>query len=110
MASLSLTPELMELIAQRFRALAEPTRLRILNTLRGGEMTVSELMEATDLGQANISKHLQLLYAQGFVERRKEGLFIFYRLADEDIFLLCDLMCGRLAKEAAIRSSLLARA
>ena len=110
MASLSLTPELMELIAQRFRALAEPTRLRILNTLRGGEMTVSELMEATDLGQANVSKHLQLLYAQGFVERRKEGLFIFYRLADEDIFLLCDLMCGRLAKEAAIRSSLLARA
>lgn len=110
MANLSLTPELMELIAERFKALAEPTRLRILNTLRGGELSVSDLMEATGLGQANVSKHLQLLHTQGFVERRKEGLYIFYRLADEDIFLLCDLMCGRLAKEAAVRSSVLAGA
>ena len=90
----SYLPEvILEMIGDRFRALAEPTRLRILNTLRGGEMTVSELMEAAGLGQANVSKHLQLLYAQGFVERRKEGLFIFYRLADEDVFLLCEIVC-----------------
>lgn len=86
---------ILELIGERFKALAEPTRLRILNTLRQGELTVSELIDATGLGQANISKHLQLLHAQGFVERRKQGLYIFYRLADEDVFLLCEIVCRR---------------
>ena len=96
MSSLSMTPQLVGLVADRFKALAEPTRLNLLRELRAGERTVTELRESTGLGQANVSKHLQLLHGLGFVERRKEGLYVYYRLADEDVFTLCDLMCGRL--------------
>ena len=105
--TVALTPEVLELVAERFRALAEPARLRILNALRKGERTVSELMEETELGQANASKHLQLLHTLGFVERRKEGLYVHYRLASEDVFQLCDIICGRLAAEADARAHLL---
>lgn len=108
MGNLPLTPELLELIGERFKALAEPARLRILNALRDGEKTVSELMEETELGQANASKHLQLLYSLGFVDRRKEGLYVYYSLADKDVFHLCDIMCGRLVREAQMRSNLFA--
>ena len=101
MPSYPLTPELLERIAARFKALAEPARLNVLNVLRDGEMTVSQLMERTGLGQANLSKHLQILYRSGFVAKRKEGLFVHYRLADEDVLRLCDLMCGRIEREAA---------
>lgn len=102
-----LTPELLELVAERFKALAEPARLRILSALREGEKSVSELMEETGLGQANTSKHLQLLHSLGFVDRRKEGLYVHYRLAGEDVFRLCDIMCGRLAAEAEDRDRIL---
>ena len=103
-----LTPEMMELVAERFRALAEPARLNIMQALRSGEKTVGELVEITGLGTANVSKHLQLLYATGFVTRRKEGLFVYYGLAGEDVFRLCDIMCGRLAAEAQGRRQVLA--
>lgn len=108
MGQFLLTPELLDLVAERFKALSEPTRLHILNALRTREASVSEVMEATGLGQANVSKHLQVLHSLGFVERRKEGLYVHYRLADDSVFELCDLMCGRLAKEAEERSRLLA--
>jgi DNA-binding transcriptional ArsR family regulator len=107
MPDIRLTTELLELIADRFKVLAEPARLHILNALRGGEMTVSELMEETGLGQANASKHLQVLHGLGFVERRKEGLYVHYRLADDSVFQLCDIMCGRLLEEARHRNELL---
>ena len=107
MGSVPLTPELLELIAERFKALAEPARLKILNALRDGEKTVSQLMEETGLGQANVSKHLQLLHGLGFVERRKEGLYVHYSLASEDVFRLCDIVCGRLALETDTRGRLL---
>jgi ArsR family transcriptional regulator len=107
MGRAALTPELIELIAARFRALGEPTRLVILNALRGGEMSVSELIEETGLAQANLSRHLQLLHSLGFVERRREGLFVLYRLAGQDVFRLCDIMCGRLEKEADRRRRML---
>lgn len=102
-----LTPELIDLVAERFKALGEPARLQILQVLRTGERTVSELVETTGLGQANVSKHLQLLHGLGFVERRKEGLYVHYRLAGEDIFRMCDLMCGRIEDETARRQELL---
>lgn len=108
MAKVTLTPEVTELVAERFRALGEPARLTILSSLRDGEMTVSELVEATGLGQANVSKHLQLLHGLGFVARRKDGLFAFYSLADKHVFHLCDLMCGRLEAEMRARRKLLA--
>lgn len=108
MGKLAMTPELLALIAERFRALAEPARLQILNALRAGEMTVGELVEETELGQANVSKHLQMLFSLGFVNRRKDGLFVYYALADKTVFQLCDLMCGRLEAEIKTRRKLLA--
>ena len=103
MANALMSPELLSLIAERFKALGEPARLEILNALRGGEMTVTELAEETALAQANLSKHLQLLHALGFVTRRKEGLYVYYALADSDVFRLCDIMCGRLGAETTRR-------
>jgi len=103
MAQQKLSPDLLKLIAERFKVLSEPARLEILNALREDEMTVSELVETTGLGQANVSKHLQLLLAHNFVARRKDGLFAYYSLADRAVFKLCDLMCGRLASEVAVR-------
>lgn len=103
-----MTPEVLDLVALRFKVLADSARLRILNCLRDGEMTVSELVEKTGLGQANVSKHLQLLHSNGFVDRRKEGLFVFYTLADESVFKLCDMMCGRLEAELKTRRKLFA--
>jgi DNA-binding transcriptional ArsR family regulator len=104
----TLTPEMLLLVAERLRALAEPARLQILNELRSGERTVTELVEATGFGQANLSKHLQLLLAAGFVGRRKDGLYTKYRIADEDVFRICEIMCGRLEVEARRRRYLLA--
>ena len=103
MANALMSPELLSLIAGRFKALGEPARLEILNVLRDGEMTVTELADETELAQANLSKHLQLLHTLGFVTRRKEGLYVYYALADSDVFRLCDIMCGRLGAETTRR-------
>jgi DNA-binding transcriptional ArsR family regulator len=93
---LTLTPDVLAMVAERFKALAEPARLQLLKALQAGEMSVNELVEATGFGQANVSKHLQLLHSLGFVTRRKEGLFVYYALADRTVFKLCDMMCGRI--------------
>jgi len=108
LGNLTLTPEVLTLVAERFKALAEPARLQILNCLRAGEMAVSELVDETGFGQANVSKHLQLLHAMGFVRRRKDGLFVYYALADRGVFQLCDRMCARLEAEMKARRRLLA--
>jgi DNA-binding transcriptional ArsR family regulator len=108
MAPQRLSHEMIELVAERFRALAEPARLHIMNALRARERTVGELVEATGLGTANLSKHLRQLHAAGFVTRRKEGLYVYYSLAGEDVFRLCDIMCGRIDAEAKARRRVLA--
>ena len=108
MGNPEMSPDVLALVAERFKALAEPARLQILNELRAGELTVGELVDATGLGQANVSKHLQMLHAMHFVSRRKEGLFAYYALADRTVFQLCDIMCGRLEKETKARRKLLA--
>lgn len=96
-----LAPDTLRAVAERFKVLAEPARLSVLNELSGGPRNVSELIEATGLNQANLSKHLQMLHAHGFVRRRREGLFVIYELADESVFTLCDVMCGQLMRRAA---------
>lgn len=83
-------------VAQRFRALAEPARLRILQQLLAGERSVNELTEVTGLSQANTSKHLATLTAAGLLERRKEGTTVFHSIADPVVFKLCDLMCAHI--------------
>jgi len=107
MAKVPLTPQTLTLIAERFKVLGEPARLQLLNSLRAGELTVGELVERTNLSQANVSKHLQVLHSLGFVAREKEGLYVRYRLADQTVFQLCDIMCGRLQTELKARGRLL---
>ncbi|MEN8375410.1 MAG: metalloregulator ArsR/SmtB family transcription factor [Gemmatimonadota bacterium] len=102
-----MTSEVMSLVADRFKALAEPARLAILSSLLEGERTVGELVDATGLGQANVSKHLQVLHGAGFVGRRRDGSFVRYWLVDEDVLRLCDLMCGRLQREQESLAELL---
>jgi DNA-binding transcriptional ArsR family regulator len=68
MSDSEMSPELLQRVAARFKALGEPARLRILQALRAGEKTVSDLMQDADLSQANTSRHLQVLHGLGFVE------------------------------------------
>ncbi|MEZ4416816.1 MAG: metalloregulator ArsR/SmtB family transcription factor [Gemmatimonadota bacterium] len=100
MSTTPLTPEQLEQVAGRFRVLADPSRLSVLNCLLSGERSVSELVELTGLRQANVSKHLQILHKAGFVRRRKEGLWVRYRVADAGVETLCMVMCARLPEGA----------
>ena len=86
----------LQMIADRFKVLAEPMRLKILHTLWDGERTVSELIVATSALQANVSKHLGILQQAGLVNRRKEGLNVYYRICDETVFELCEVVCASL--------------
>ena len=90
-----MTAKTIDLAAERFRVLGEPARLGILQALRQGERCVSDLEADTGLNQANLSRHLQLLSATGMVRRRKDGLFVYYALADATVMKLCEIMCGR---------------
>lgn len=102
-----LTPALVNELAERFKALGEPARLQLLAALRSGEHSVSDLVQITGLGQANVSKHLHQLCDAGFISRRKEGTFAFYSLADDGVFALCDVMCGRIEAEQRERRAAL---
>lgn len=86
----------LELIAHRFKLLSEPTRLRLLNLLMGGEKNVNEMVSEMNTTQANVSKHLGILADGGLVARRKVGVSIYYRIADPSILTLCDLVCRSL--------------
>ena len=97
--SKTLPPAALEIIAARFKALAEPTRLRLLNELMSAERSVSDLVEATGVNQASVSKHLGQLADANMVGRRREGANVIYFISDESIFELCRLMCAKLQKE-----------
>ena len=91
-----LPDELVELIADRFHALAQPTRIKLLDRLREGEATGLELTALVGTTQQNVSKHLSLLQHAGIVARRKEGNYAYYRIADEAVYALCEAVCGSL--------------
>lgn len=89
-----LPPEALELVATRFRALGEPIRLRILQSLEDGERSVSALTEAVGSTQPNVSKHLRVLQEVGLVHRRQHGVIANYSIADETVFELCEMVCA----------------
>lgn len=101
-----LSDEALALVARRFAVLAEPMRLRLLHALIGGEKHVNALVDVTGGTQANVSRHLQTLAEAGVVSRRKEGLLVYYSVADPTIFELCELVCGSLEKQLAQRATL----
>ena len=90
---------LVELIARRFRVLAEPMRIRLLDRLREGDASVLELTEALATSQQNVSKHLGVLQTSGVVSRRKEGNRAVYSIADDGVFELCETVCGSLQRQ-----------
>lgn len=97
-----LSPGAAELIARRFRALSDPTRLRILDHLRTNEeASVGELTETLETSQQNVSKHLSALLAEGFVARRKRGTSSLYRIADAGVHELCDGVCAGIEAQLA---------
>lgn len=89
-----LPDQLTDLIAQRFRVLGEPMRIRLLDALRDQERAVGDLAERLDASQQNVSKHLGVLHQAGFVSRTKRGTFCHYAIADDGVFALCEQVCG----------------
>jgi len=90
-----LTPAAADLIARRFLALSDPTRLRLIDLLKErGEASVRELTEALDASQQNVSKHLATLHAEGFVSRRKQGTSVLYAISDPAVLELCETVCS----------------
>lgn len=89
------------LVASRFRALGDPSRLKIVNRLMRGERSVGELMRATGLTQTNLSRHLAILRQVGLVARRTHGNRAFYRIAEPTLADVCAIVCGSLADQLA---------
>lgn len=90
--NLNMPDEMLEEVSNRFKLLSEPMRLKILRVLCENERTVQEIVNAVQASQANISKHLALMHDNGVVNRRKEGLKCYYRIADDSIIYACYLI------------------
>ena len=88
-----LTEEMIDLVARRFRLLSEPVRLKILQVLEPGELSVNAMTETLRGNQPNVSRHLSALFDGGLVHRRRDGNLIYYSIADPMVFELCDLVC-----------------
>jgi DNA-binding transcriptional ArsR family regulator len=95
----TLSPEAIELISRRFAVLSEPMRLRLVHALFDGEKNVTALVEDVGSTQANVSRHLQTLTSAGVLARRKDGLQVFYSIADPSIMKLCAIVCGGLQEQ-----------
>ena len=100
--------ELAELIAARLRVIGDPTRIRILDLLREGELSVMQLAELLQTSQQNTSKHLGVLLQAGILSRRKDGTSSLYKVADEGVYALCEQVCGGLQAQLAELSALVA--
>lgn len=104
----SLAPPLndaaIDLVARRFAVLSEPMRLRLIQGLFAGEKSVNTLVHETGGTQTNVSRHLQTLMHAGIVRRRKDGLQVYYSIADPSIGPLCNLVCGTLKQQFALRA------
>jgi DNA-binding transcriptional ArsR family regulator len=102
-----LPEDLAELIARRFRVLADPLRVRMLDLLRDGELSVNAIAEQLGAGQQNVSKHLNVLADAGMVQRRKDGNHVYYGIADEGVFALCEQVCGSLQAQLSTLAALI---
>jgi DNA-binding transcriptional ArsR family regulator len=95
-----LSPAQLAAVARLFTVLSEPSRLVLLQALQQGPLTVSELMETCAMKQANVSKHLGVLHTHQLVKREREGTSVRYEIADPMIFALCNLVCGKMERDA----------
>lgn len=93
---MSIPPSALAQVADYFKVLSELSRLQVLCTLRSGSKNVTEIIEETGLGQANVSKHLKILAQAGIVARSQQGVSVYYEIAEPLIFELCELVGDRL--------------
>jgi DNA-binding transcriptional ArsR family regulator len=98
---LQLSEPALDLVARRFRVLADPARLRLLSELLRGERAVQDLAERTGLPQPTVSKQLAILRGEGFIARRREAQQAFYRVADASVAELCEIVCRGVAERLA---------
>jgi DNA-binding transcriptional ArsR family regulator len=103
-----LPDSLIDAIAQRFRVLGEPMRIKLLDRLRDGAATVQELQDATGASQQNVSKHLSVLLQANLVSRTRDGNFARYAITDDSVFALCETVCGGLRRQLEELESILA--
>ncbi|MFY9221024.1 MAG: metalloregulator ArsR/SmtB family transcription factor [Blastocatellia bacterium] len=103
----TLSAEALELVAERFKALSEPIRLRILQELHDGEMSVSEITQAIGSTQPNVSKHLKLLQDAGLLLRRQQANAVYYSIGDEVIFEICEIVCNSLKERVSAKADAL---
>ena len=107
---IEMSPEALDLVASRFRVMAEPVRLRVLQALeRNGEMSIGELTETLGLSQPNVSKHVKTLIESGLVARRQEGNTVYCTICDDSVFALCDLVCSSLRERLTAQTAVLDR-
>lgn len=105
---IDMSPAALDLVASRFRVMAEPVRLRILQELEAsGEMTIGALADALELSQPNVSKHVKI--EAGLVSRRQEGNAVFCTISDDSVFELCDVVCSSLRERLSAQSAVLER-
>ena len=101
------TDELLARVADRLKALADPTRLRILHALQRGERNVSDLLGEIGGSQANVSKHLARMRLAGLVAARRDGTSVYYRVCDPTAFAVCRTVCDGLEEHARSERTLL---
>jgi len=98
----NLSPKQMEKVfskvAEYFTVLSEPARLRIMYAVCSGEKSVSEVLEMCGTSQANVSRHLQALHKAGILLRRKEGVMVYYSIADNATVEMCQTVCAKIAE------------
>jgi DNA-binding transcriptional ArsR family regulator len=92
--ALQFRAELLADVVERLKALADENRIRILMRLREGECKVTSLAEELDIAQASVSKHLAILRQVGLVEATRLGTTAWYRVKDQGVFEMCELVCG----------------
>lgn len=102
---MKLSPDTLRLVADFFKVLSESSRLQIVCSLKSGPKNVSEIIEVTGLGQANVSKHLKMLAQAGVVTRQQQGVCVYYQIASPFVFELCELVCDSLAVQIQQQSA-----
>jgi len=103
-----MSPEILSLVAARFKVLSEPIRLQVLQQLEGGRLGVTELASSVGSTQPNVSKHLKMMQDAGLVSRKQEGNTVYYSIADDSVFELCDVVCGSLREKFEGQSAVFA--
>src|ERR1017187_5862905 len=93
----ALTADELERVAERFKMLGEPMRLKILQAVCRGPRTVNDIVTAAGSTQANVSKHLALLAAAGILQRKKNGQCVYYGVKDRLAIKLCELVRAQVA-------------